>query len=58
LTIWQIDPEVASGMLPAVTVACSTVVMIPLSGAPATPGVTSTAHPMLTGGPGIVGTSS
>src|SRR5437867_4282332 len=35
------------------TEACATWTMTPVSGGPAAPGVTITAHPMLTGGPGI-----
>jgi hypothetical protein len=54
LTIWQIDPAVASGIPDAVTVACRIVRITPLSGAPAAPGERTTAQPMVTGGPGIV----
>jgi hypothetical protein len=53
LTIWQIEPDVASGIPDAVSVVCSTDTMTPLSGAPAAPGVRTTAQPMETGGPGI-----
>jgi hypothetical protein len=53
LTIWQIDPEVASGIPEAVAVVCSTEVITPLSGAPAAPGERTTAQPTVTGGPGI-----
>src|SRR5687768_922288 len=53
-TIWQSEPVVASGWPTAVTVLCSTLVMRPLSGGPAAPGETTTAQPMVTGGPGMV----
>jgi hypothetical protein len=52
-TIWQIEPAVASGMPPAVTAVWRMLTITPLSGAPAIPGVTITAQPRLTGGPGI-----
>ncbi len=54
LTIWQIVPATARGIPPAMTEAWGTCTMTPLSGGPAAPGVTITAHPMLTGGPGIL----
>lgn len=54
LIIWQIEPLVASGCPFAVTFVCSTVVMTPLSGGPAAPGVRTTEQPMLTGAPGIL----
>src|SRR5438046_8503507 len=53
LIIWQTLPTTASGMPPAVAIACGTTVMIPLSGAPAAPGLNTTAHPMVTGGPAM-----
>ena len=52
LTIWQIEPVVASGIPFAVAVAWSTATITPLSGGPAAPGLRTTAQPMLTGGPG------
>src|SRR5437016_5201580 len=52
-TIWQMEPATASGIPPAVTAACGMETITPESGAPAAPGVTITAHPILTGGPGI-----
>jgi hypothetical protein len=58
LTIWQIDPLVASGRPFAVAAVCSTAAITPLSGGPAAPGETTTAQPMLTGGPGIQVTRS
>jgi hypothetical protein len=54
LTIWQIEPAVASGIPPAVNAVCVIATITPLSGGPAIPGVTMTAHPMLTGGPGTL----
>jgi hypothetical protein len=53
-TIWQIEPTVAKGSPPPVAFACVTTVMTPVSGGPAIPGESSTAHPIETGGPGIV----
>jgi hypothetical protein len=44
---------VANGIPLAVTTVCITALMIPLSGAPAAPGVSTTSHPIETGGPGI-----
>src|SRR6266851_645187 len=40
------------------TAVCSTTLITPLSGAPAAPGVSTTAHPIETGGPGILMPSS
>ena len=54
LTIWQIEPATASGMPLAVTNGLRDWMITPVSGAPAIPGVTITAQPMLTGGPGMV----
>src|SRR5207248_433103 len=53
LTIWQIEPATASGIPLAVTAVCGIWTITPLSGGPAAPGVTTTAQPMETGGPGI-----
>src|SRR5579884_1167958 len=47
------DPATASGIPLAVTMPCGMDRMTPESGAPAAPGVTITAHPIVTGGPGI-----
>jgi hypothetical protein len=41
-------------MPPAVTVLCGIIVIMPLSGGPAAPGLTITAQPMVTGGPDII----
>jgi hypothetical protein len=49
----QIDPAVASGMPPAVRNGGKMPTMVPLSGGPAAPGVTITAAPIVTGGPGM-----
>src|SRR5260370_6340511 len=40
------------------TAVCRTPLITPLSGAPAAPGVSTTAHPIETGGPGILMPSS
>ena len=53
LIIWQTLPTVASGIPPAVTTAWVMTLMKPESGGPAAPGVRTTAHPIVTGGPGI-----
>src|SRR5262252_2638453 len=52
LIIWHTLPTVASGRPPAVTTACVMTVMKPESGGPAAPGDSTTAHPIVTGGPG------
>jgi hypothetical protein len=53
-TIWQMLPATASGMPPAMATACGMTLMNPESGGPAAPGVNVTAHPIVTGGPGIL----
>jgi hypothetical protein len=53
-TIWQMLVITANGMPFAVANVCGIVVMTPLSGGPAAPGLTITAQPMETGAPGIV----
>src|SRR5262245_16722860 len=52
-TIWQMLPDVASGMPPAVAMVWVTATITPESGGPAAPGLSTTAHPIETGGPGI-----
>lgn len=54
LTMLHNDPATASGIPAASTALCGMVVMTPLSGAPAAPGLTMTAHPTVTGGPDII----
>lgn len=53
LIMVHIDPVVASGMPPAVISGGKIVIIVPESGAPAAPGVTITAAPRDTGGPGM-----
>ena len=53
LIIRQMEPEVASGIPPAVMTGGRTTKMVPVSGGPEAPGVTMTIAPILTGGPGI-----
>src|SRR5688572_5155084 len=52
-TSCAIDPAVASGIPPAIRNVAGTLTMTPLSGGPAAPGVSTTAHPIETGGPDI-----
>jgi hypothetical protein len=52
-TIWQMLPTVASGWPPAVAMVCRMTVINPESGGPAAPGLNTTAHPIVTGGPGM-----
>src|SRR5262245_28517981 len=52
-TIWHTLPTVASGRPPAVTAACVITLMKPESGGPAAPGLRTTAHPTVTGDPGM-----
>jgi hypothetical protein len=52
-TIWQMLPTVASGIPDAVATVCVITLMKPLSGGPAAPGLSTTAHPIETGDPGI-----
>jgi hypothetical protein len=54
LTIWQMEPAVASGRPEAAALLCSTDTITPESGGPDAPGLRSTAQPMETGGPDIV----
>jgi hypothetical protein len=58
LIIWQSEPAVASGNPLAVMTGGKMVMMAPISGGPAAPGVIITAAPIVTGGPGIVFLSS
>ncbi len=53
LTIKHMEPTIASGMPPDVGPPGGIKVMVPLSGTPAGPGDTITAHPIVTGGPGM-----
>jgi hypothetical protein len=53
LTIMQTEPGTASGIPLAVGPPGVITVMVPVSGGPATPGETTTEHPIVTGGPGI-----
>ena len=57
LIIMHIEPVIARGIPLAVGPPGGIIVMVPLSGAPATPGDSTTAHPIVTGGPGIVSVS-
>lgn len=54
LIIWQSDPLTATGNPPAKTLVWKMVVIIPLSGGPATPGESKTAQPILTAGLDII----
>jgi hypothetical protein len=53
-TIKQSEPDVASGNPPTVMTGGKMPTIVPMSGGPEAPGVTITAHPIVTGGPGIV----
>ncbi len=54
MIIWQIDPATARGRPETVADVWGTEMIIPESGGPAAPGVRRTAHPMVTGKPGIL----
>jgi hypothetical protein len=54
LTIRQMEPDVARGNPLAVINGGRIVMIVPVSGGPAAPGVITTAAPIVTGGPGIV----
>jgi hypothetical protein len=47
------EPATATGIPETVTLVWGMTTITPLSGGPAAPGVTITAHPIETGGPGI-----
>jgi hypothetical protein len=53
-TIWHTLPTVASGCPLAFTTAWVITLMNPESGGPAAPGLSTTAQPIETGGPGII----
>ena len=53
LTIRHIEPEVARGNPPAVITGGKIPRIVPVSGGPAAPGVTTTVQPIVTGDPGI-----
>jgi len=54
LIIWHTLPTVASGMPEAVAAVCGIKLMKPESGGPASPGLRTTAQPIVTGGPGML----
>jgi len=52
-TIEHKEPATAIGIPDTVTLLCGMSTITPLSGGPAAPGLTMTAHPIETGGPDI-----
>jgi len=54
LIIVQTEPTIARGWPDAVGPPGGITVMVPLSGTPAIPGASTTAHPIVTGNPGMV----